>query len=281
MLQIITDSASDITLSQAAEMDIHIVPLNIQFADGACPQETDEDFDIFYERLAASENLPTTSQPAPELYLKHFLDAKEKGDDVLVLTLSSGLSGTINAARIAKEMSGYDRIYVMDSRHAIASQRILVEYAVRLRGEGLGTQEIIEKVEALRDRATANGVIDTLTYLRKGGRIPAALALLGEAVHIKPVILLEDTILKTIGKVMGRKAGKKMLHQSLEAHMPDPGFPVYFLYTYDRHIGEEFMAETIAKYSLQNHNCSLIPVGGVIGTHLGPNAVGIAYVMEK
>lgn len=203
MLQIITDSASDITLQQAQQMNIHIVPINIQFADGPCPQETEEDFVTFYKRLTESEELPVTSQPSPETYLQYFETAKQAGDEVLVLTLSSGLSGTINAVKIAKEMCEYEAIFIVDSRQAIVAQRVLVEYAVKLRLEGMDTQTLIGKVEALRDRITVSGVIDTLTYLRKGGRIPASLAILGNTLQIKPVIALEDTILKTVGKALG------------------------------------------------------------------------------
>ncbi|MBO4938830.1 MAG: DegV family protein [Oscillospiraceae bacterium] len=279
-MRIITDSASDITLRQAKELNIHIVPISIQFQDGPCPQETDADLEQFYIRLAQAEELPSTSQPSPELYLEQFEAAKEAGDEVLVLTLSSGLSGTINAAQIAREMCGYDPVYIVDSRQAIASQRILVEYAVSLRSEGLPAPQIVDKLEALRDRITVNGVIDTLTYLRKGGRIPAGLAVVGNAMRIKPVIVLEDKILKTIGKALGREAGKRMLYQRFEKHLPDPDFPLYFLYTSDKQLGQQFMEETIEKFQLQNFQTSLIPVGGVIGTHVGTNAMGIAYVMK-
>ena len=147
MLQIITDSASDITLKQAENMKIHIVPLSIRFPDGECPQEKDEDFLTFYRRLQEAEELPVTSQPSPEAYLTYYREAEKNGDDVLVLTLSSGLSGTINAAKIAKEICEYDRVFVVDTRQAILSQRIVVEYAVKLRDEGLKTEEIVENME--------------------------------------------------------------------------------------------------------------------------------------
>ena len=145
-------------------MNIFVVPLRIQFEDGECPQDTREDFPKFYDRLVKSEKLPTTSQPSPQEYLRYFLKAKEKGDAVLVITLSSGLSGTINAAETAKQISGYDRIAIVDSRQAIMAQRIVVEYAVSLRDQGVGTEEIVRKLEELRDHITVCGVVDTLTY---------------------------------------------------------------------------------------------------------------------
>lgn len=280
MLQIITDSASDITAPLARELNIHIVPLKIQFPDGPYYQETDEDIAEFYRRLEQAEDLPVTSQPSPESYLELFEKAKEAGDEVLVLTLSSGLSGTVNAANIAKQMCEYEPIYIVDSEQAIAAQRMLVEYAVKLRAEGVPTPELVEKVTALRGRISVSGVIDTLTYLRKGGRIPPSLAIVGNALRIKPVIALEDKVIKTVGKALGRDAGKKMLYQRFEQCEMDPDFPIYFVYTSDRAIAEEFMAQTLEKYGLQDHPAALTPIGGVIGTHLGTSAVGLCYVKK-
>ena len=280
MLQIITDSASDITLAQAAAMNIHVVPIKIQFEDGVCLQETEEDFAVFYERLQKSKSLPVTSQPPPEQYLTLFSAAKENGDDVLVLPISSGLSGSINGIQAAKELCDYDRIYIVDSRQAIAGQRILVEHAAMLRDAGVSTEKIVQKVETLRDRISIIGVIDTLEYLRKGGRIPNSLAMLGSALNIKPVIALEDRILKTVGKAMGHSAGKKQLCRRFEKDTPDPDYPIYFLYSSNRQMGEAFMKEMVSQYDLIGYDTRLLPVCGVIGTHVGTNCVGICYVKK-
>lgn len=278
MLQIVTDSASDITLEQARQMGIRIVPLRIEFSDGECPQEKDEDFEIFYNRLIKAQKLPVTSQPSPQQYLTIFEEAKEAGDEVLVLTLSSGLSGTIGSAQTARELCGYDPIYIVDSRQAILAQRMLVEYAVKLRDSGMDTRELIDKVKEKRDHITVCGMLDTLTYLRKGGRIPASLAIIGNALSIKPVIILEDTILKTLGKVRGRKAGKKYLHKRFEQAELDPEFPVYFGYSSNKEISEEFMRETVEKYGLKN--AYLYPVGGIIGTHVGTDCIAITFASK-
>lgn len=276
MLQIITDSASDITREEAQEMNISVVPLRIQFEDGECPQETGEDFPKFYERLVQSEKLPTTSQPSPQEYLGYFEAAKEKGDEVLVITLSSGLSGTIGAAETAKQICGYDKIAIVDSRQAIMAQRMVVEYALSLRNQGMELNSIVKKLEELRDHITVCGVVDTLTYLRKGGRIPAGMDIIGNVIGIKPVIVLENCVLKPLAKVRGRKAGKKMLYRRLEQVELDERFPVYFGYSSNRKLGEEFMKETIEKYHLKN--AALFPVGGVIGTHVGTDCIAISFV---
>lgn len=281
MVQIITDSAADITLPEAEQLNIHIVPLTITFEDGECPQQTEADFEEFYRRLAVCRELPKTSQPSPEAYLTYYEAAREAGDEVLVLTLSGGLSGTVRAAETAKALCGYEKIYVVDTHHAISSQRILVEYAAKRRGEGAGAAEIAAEVEALRDRVTVSGVVDTLVNLRKGGRIPPSLAILGTALKIKPVIALQDTVLQTIGKAMGHNAGKKMLLARFEKNPPDPAFPIIFGYSAGTELGRVFMEETIERFSLQNYDVRFLPVGGVIGTHVGANCVAVAYVAKE
>lgn len=281
MLRIITDSAADITLAEARKWKVTVIPLSITFSDGICPQETEEDFAEFYRRLSACQQLPTTSQPAPDMYLSAFEEAKAAGDDVLVLALSGGLSGTVRSAAAAKALSGYDRITVVDTHQAIIAQRILVEEAVLLRDAGLDGAAIAQKIEAMRDYVTVSGVVDTLENLRKGGRIPPSLAILGTALKIKPVIALQGTILQTIGKAMGRKAGIRMLYERLEKYPPNPAYPIYFGYSSNRALGEQFLNETVEKFSLQSFRTELHTVGGVIGTHVGDNCLAICYVAQE
>lgn len=278
-MMIITDSASDITEKEAEEMDIRLVWLKTKFFDGDFPMKTEEDFCHFFDKLAEEKDLPMTSQPSPEEYLEFFEAAKSKGEEVLVLTLSSGLSGTINAANLAKQMSEYDKIWIIDSEQAIITQRFLVQKAAELRKEGKNTEDIVKILEDLKKRVTVCGMLDTLTYLRKGGRIPAALAVVGNMLHIKPVIELKDKTLTMLGKARGRAGGMKYLWKEFESYDIDREEPVYFGYTSDREIGEKFMMDTVEKYGLKNYK--LYPVGGIIGTHVGPACVAISFVKKS
>lgn len=279
MIQIITDTASDITYEQAKQMNVKLVELPINFEDGPCHQGDAEDFENFYERLRNCEKLPVTSRPAPQAYLDLFLKAKEKGDDVLVLTMSEGLSGTIESALEAVLLSNYDRIRVVDTHQAILTQRLLVEYAVILRNDGYDVLSIEDKIIQMRDQLVVCGVVDTLKYLRKGGRIPAGLAAIGEKLHIKPVIMLKDTKLKTIGKVRSFQSGVNMLYHQMETDGYNKAYPIYFGYTDNRLLGERFMQATQEKYGLKN--TQLYPVGGIIGTHCGTNCVAVAYMKTQ
>lgn len=281
MLRILTDSAADITRDEAEKLNIQIIPLTISFPDGDCPQETEADFEGFYQRLATCEELPKTSQPSLESYLHFYEEAKLAGDDLLVLTLSGGLSGTVQASNTAKDLCGYDRIFVVDTQQAITAQRMLVEWAVQQRDLGRSAEEIASGVEELRNRVTVSGVVDTLTYLRKGGRIPASLAILGTALKIKPVIALQDTRLQTIGKAMGQNAGIRMLYERLEKYPPDPAFPILFGYTSDKEVVERFAEATVEKYGFQDFETRLHRVGGIIGTHVGTNCIALCYVARE
>lgn len=278
MLRIVTDAASDITIDQAKDMNIEVVSLDITFEDGPAPQRTEADFQRFYERLEVCEKLPVTSRTPPEEYLKIFEDAKTRGDEVLVITLSSGLSGTVESAHMAKQIVGYDQIEVVDSHQAILTQRMLVEEAIRLREEGYQLQEIARRVKEMREQVVVCGVVGTLKYLQKGGRIPASLATLGTLLRIKPVIVLEDKILKQLGKARGHDAGEAMLYKRMEEDGFNKAYPVYFGYTSNRALTEKFMQQTRERYGLTQTR--MFPIGGVIGTHCGTDCVAVAYVKK-
>lgn len=278
MIRIVTDNGSDITLEQAQALNVERVVLETAFEDGVCPMDTDEDYIRFYDKLKASEKLPITSRPAPQQYLDIYLDAKEKGDGVVVIALSSGLSGTYESACVAKEMAEYDDIRVIDSHQAVMSQRILVEHAVKLRNAGRTLDEIVSGVKDVRHRVRVIGIIGSLVYLRKGGRIPPALALLGDALGIKPVITVENKVIQPLGKVRGVKAGIAQAYKMMDQDGIDPAFAPCFGYTSNAEMGERFMQDTMDKYGLRKAGFSR--VSGIIGTHLGTDSIGVAYVKK-
>lgn len=277
MIRIITDSACDLTAAQAAELGIGMVPLVTSFDDGPFPMETQADFDRFYEKLKGSKELPVTSRPSPHSYLDLFLEAKKEGDEVLVLSLSSGLSGTFESVHVAKQMAEYDRITVIDTRQAVMSQRMLVEHAVKMNRAGESLRSIVHDIMDLRERVTVVGVIGSMVYLRKGGRIPPALGLIGDALQIKPVITLDGKI-ETIGKARGLRAGYSMAWKHMEADGVDPEYPMIFGYTSSMDQCRTFMQGTLERFSAKD--TSIAQVGGIIGTHLGEDSIGAAYVKK-
>lgn len=275
MIRILTDSASDITPRQAVEMGIDLVSLTIRFPSHAYDQQSDEDFHVFYTLLQSEKEFPTTSQPPPEPFVKVFEEAKAAGDSVLAILLSSGLSGTVQSAQIAKDTVGYDNVHIIDSRSAIMPLRAMVEYAVGLRDAGEPLDRIVERVMAIRDRSKIYGMLDTLTYLHKGGRLPRTVAIAGNLLHIKPVITLKNGVIGMSGR--GRNFGS-LLKLFAEDDF-DPDFPVYFGYTWDATNCQKMMNQALEQFPIQH--TGIFPLGGVIGAHVGPGAMAISYVKKK
>ena len=275
MIRIVTDTASDILRHEAAAMNVDIVSLEITFDDDPCPHATEEDIQRFYQRLISSKNLPITSRPSPAAYMKIIEEAKAAGDDVLILTLSSGLSGTWESAEQAKQMAEYDRVRVVDTHQAILTQRILVEHAVHMRREGKTLDEIADAIESMRDRVVVCGVVDTLVYLKKGGRVPASLAIIGEALNIKPVIVLEDKILKNMGKVRGRKASLEALVDHYVELSAGEG-PIYISHA-DCMADVERLKDMLRKKAGAEVDL-VCDIGAVIGSHSGPGTVALFFV---
>lgn len=189
------------------------------------------------------------------------------------------MSGTFNAANLAKETVGRNTIRIVDSKSAILGQRLLVEYAVKRRAEGANIETITSELETLKDRVVVLGALDTLKYLKMGGRIPSTLAVVGEFLKIKPTIILSDGVLSELGIARGNKKAIESLHKKIDMSGVDTKYPIYFGYTLDQSRGDAFMSETVQKYQMKN--TIMAPVGGIIGTHVGPNCIAIAFVIEE
>ncbi|MCL2368440.1 MAG: DegV family protein [Oscillospiraceae bacterium] len=279
MIRIITDTGSDIPYLSAGDLGLESIELGVQFEEFPYDYRDDLDFSVFFDKLIRAKNLPTTSQVTPGQYMEIFEWAKESGDELVVITLSGGLSGTYSAALMALESCDYDGITVIDSKQCTITQRMLVEHAVKLRDAGKSRAEIAAEIEDLRERVTLVVVLDTLKYLKKGGRVPPTMAFLGEVLNLKPVVTVREGKSEPIGRARGFEAGKRMLWAKVEADGLDENWPVYFGYSRDKARGETFLRETREKFGLGD--CPLHPVGGVIGTHGGPNGVAIGYVRKK
>lgn len=279
-IRIITDTAADITEEEAREKEIDVVSLKILFGQEKFIQTSRQDFKRFYELMEERDLFPTTSRPSPQDYLKLYQVAEQAGQDVLVLCLSGGLSGTVESAQVAKMMTDYqDHIEVIDTRQAILSQRLLVDYAVALRKQGYDFSAMIKAINQVKHRAVVFGLIDQLDYLRRGGRIPRSLAFLGQTLKIKPLIELIDGKIQEFGKKRGFKAAKRAMLARIEALPRDPNFPIYFGYTYD----EVNARQVMEAYQEQHPEVvpHFSPIGGIIGSHLGPGGIGVAYVLAE
>lgn len=277
-MRIITDTASDILESEARAMGVEVVPLGIRFGEQEFSGNSPEAFDAFYQRLMQDDVFPTTSQPSPEQFAQQFACAQANGEEALAITISSCLSGTYNSAMNGLELCGSENAAVFDTQKATVLQRMMVEYAVRMRNEGKNLRQMLPLLENLRSRICGGGYVATLTYLKKGGRIPPSIAALGNLLHMKPILSVENGVLNCVSKKRGEKAASAALLATLAAEELDPDWPVYFGYTGMREPVEAFRHACIEKLGLRN--TSVFPVGGTIGAHTGPGAVIVAYVRK-
>ena len=278
MIRIITDSAADFSVSELRANNLTAVPIQIVFGDDTYEDGITLTPEIFWQRIMAGEN-PKTSQPTPDAFLSVFEEAKAAGDSVVCVLLSSGLSGTVQSATLAKSMADYDEIYIVDSLQAATAEKMLALRACQLRDEGkLTAGEIAEELCSFTKRIRLYASLDTLDYLARGGRIPQAAATLGSLVHLKVLITInEEGKVGMAGKGMGLHRATASLLKLIDQHKIDERFPVMPLYTYTpdncQNMIKKLHAAGIA--ASEEHMNS---VGATISTHTGPNAYGLVFV---
>lgn len=277
-IRIITDTSADFTPKQAAAANITIVPLPVTFGDTTY-DTIDKSF--FYEKLIHGTDFPKTSQPSPQVLCSIFEEAKEAGDAVIAILLSSGLSGTYQCACLAKELVGYSEIYLIDSLSATVAMKILTEEAVKLRSNGAAAPEIVAALEELKGRIHIYAVMDTLEYLYKGGRLSKSQAQIGNLANLKPVITVtEQGTIKVTDKCIGLGMGSKAILKKLKNVHLDPAYPVHLLYAYDPANCLAFRDKLLAQYP-DLELTEPFNIGPVIGTHIGPNSLGIVIVNAR
>lgn len=278
MIRILVDSSSDYSQEEARQNHMEFVPISVTIGEQSYRDGIDLERDQFYELLSKSSDFPKTSQPSPQAFLEIFKDAKEKGDDVICILLSSELSGTCQSAVLAKSMADYENIYIIDSLSATYVIRILAEYACRLRDEGVAAPEIAARVDALKSRVKVIAALDTLEYLSRGGRLNKTAAAIGELANIKPIITVTpDGRVGVIGKALGKNKAICSLTKLLQDITLDEDFPVYSIYSYGTSNCERFeekLKETNIRPTLR------LQIGSTIGTHIGPEAFGLIYVVK-
>ena len=273
--RIIVDSTADLMPAYASRA--HVVPLTLHFGEEEYVDGVTIDHKTFYEKLIESDTLPTTSQATPDDFMKAFDEVRAAGEAAVVITLASAFSGTYQSAVIAA--AEYEHIYVVDSASAAMGSGILVELAFRLLDEGKSAAQIAAVLEEEKKKIVIVALVDTLEYLKKGGRISKAVAFAGGLLSLNPVLSVTGGEIALLGKARGSKMGNNLLVQEIDkAGGIDFTKPVLLGYSGisdallkkyiedSRHIWEDHLEEV--RYTT---------VGSVIGTHVGPGAVVVAF----
>ncbi len=273
----IIDSASDVLPEEAKKMGVTVLPLKILFGTEEYADGVDLSHEQFFEKLVESDVLPTTCQIPPADFAEAYYKVTARGDDAIVLCLSSRLSGTYQSAVIAAE--DYGNIHVIDTESVCIGQRILLELGVRLANEGYDTMQIISILNQQKHKIRVLALLDTLEYLKKGGRISAATALAGSLLAIKPVVTVENGEVKMIGKARGSKQGNNLLRQLVEASGGiDFSKPYRLAYSglSDRLL-RKYISDSADLWTGHTDSLPIGTVGCSIGTHVGPGAIAVAF----
>ena len=280
MVRIITDSAADFEPFELEKLNITCIPIKVLLGDTEYEENVNLSKDQFFSLLASTGETPKTSQPSPQILMDLLEDAKKAGEEAIYITLSSAISGTYQTAVMTCEDADSENCYVFDSRNATGGQRLLVEYAVRLRDAGKSAREILEALEAVRDKVVLFACIDTLEDLYRGGRICQTVYKLGTMAQVKPIIRVsEEGAIEVPSKAMGMRKGMDLLVKKLEAQKPSADHKLYIMYTADRTIGQT-LAQKVAAMGYAVPEEQIVQVGAGIGSHIGPNACGIVFVAE-
>lgn len=275
-IRIITDSTSDIPLEDQGKLGIDIVSLNVIFDSKKYTDGVDLKKKEFYEMLSKAEHLPTTSQVNPDGFEDLFKNYIDAGDDIIGIFISSKLSGTYQSACIVQQTLSSGRIYIVDSKSTTFGLALLVYEAIKQRDKGVPAKDIYDSLMLLRDKIEFYAVVDTLKYLKMGGRLSSSAAILGGMLNIKPLVSIIDGEVKSPEKARGQIAAFASIAEKLKERVPDRNYPILFGHSNDPKLMDDFI-----KYISESNNIKpdfIFEIGCVVGTHAGPGCVGLAYV---
>ena len=278
-IKLMIDSASDISKEEASKLGIYFVPMEIRFNDEEYLDGDTLSASEFYTKLVETSDLPKTSQINPFRWEEEFKKATENGDNLIVITISSKLSGTYQSAvKASKNFDG--KVFVVDSMNACIGERLLCQYAMQLIKENsMSITEIVAKLNEVKSKINVMAILNTLKYLKKGGRISAVTAIAGEVFSIKPVIGVVNGEVKLIGKAMGSKKGNNLLNSLVEKKGGiDYSMPFGVVWSgNDKFLLNKYVEDSSHLWKEHVDKVPEYIIGSTIGTHIGPGGVGVAF----
>lgn len=279
-IRILTDSAADYEQSEIKEKNIDLIPYPLNFKGVEYIDGVNITKNEFFKLLEESDEFPKTSQVSPQTYIDYFENAKENGDEVVAIILSSSLSGMYNTVMLCKNMVGYDKVYVIDSANATAGIKLLVDNAVKLRDEGKNAKEIYEAIESLKKRVRLYTTFPSLKYLVKGGRLSKFEASAAALARIKPVLQMsEDGKVCVYHKSVGIKHSIEYIANKVIEEQIDENYPVYPIFSADPK-NCSILLDKLSEKGIDIDRSLMANIGPTIGTYVGIGAVGIVYVRK-
>ena len=275
MVRIVTDSTADLTPEQQRAAGITVVPLNVHFGDEVFRDHVDLSTDEFFRRLKASPQLPRTSQPSVGAFEEAYRSLRQGADEIVSVHLSSKVSGTYNSALMAAQSVGEGKIDVVDSLSTSMALGFIALEGAKLARAGRDRQAVADCLRGLVPKARVICVVDTLTYLERGGRIGKARALLGSLLNVKPILQLKDGEVVPLGRARGRPQALNRLVELLER---DGKVSRLAIMHGAAQTDAEQLRERVAS-SFPGVDIQLTEIGAVLGTHTGPGVIGFTYLV--
>jgi len=271
-----TDSTSDLPKRYVEEYDIRIVPLTVHFGD----EEFMDGYDLtpagFYNKLTSSSHHPTTSQVPPQRFVEEYEKELAKGNSILSIHLSSKVSGTYQAAITAKNTLESQNIEVVDSKGMSIGFGLLVLEAAKMLKQGSGIKETADKVRAMSEKQQYYFSVDTLEFLKRGGRLSPMKAMIGTILNMKPILCVKDGVVEPLDKVRGRKkVFSRLIELTKEAGADFSSQTIAVAHASVPDVAAEFANEV--KKELNPKEVLITEIGSVIGTHVGPGAISIFF----
>lgn len=276
-IRIVTDSSSDLNKEFEMKYNVEVVPLTVHFNDGFYKDRKEITSKQFFEKLQQQSEIPTTTQVNPKEFESIFSRILSEGDEIIGIFISSEMSGTYNSAVIAKEMLQSDKIHIIDSRGVTLALGLLVVKAAQLVQEGKTSREIVSQTLENIEKMKSVMIVDTLDYLRKGGRLSASQAFIGGVLNLKPILTFEDGKLVPMDKVRGRKKALKWVRKWIDTNKYDlKNKTIYMLHATDQEYMNELKEILVKDYGASNIIES--EVGAIVGTHSGPSAIAMCFI---
>lgn len=274
-VKIVTDSTADLPAKIISQYGIEVVPLNVHFGEEVYKDGIDIWSEEFYNKLRNEPLLPNTSQPAPGEFLNAYQKIAKPGDTIISIHISREMSGTADSAKLAAEMMGTDcQIQIVDSRHVTLSLGVLVLQAAKAAQNGESAEMIMAKLAKWKEDISIFFTLKSLEHLQRTGRIGKASVLMGSLLNIKPILSIEGGLIVPLEKMRGNfpKVAEVLVEQAVKRYGTKP-LSVGIIHTEsEEDLG---ILETMAKKSLNVKEMVTNLAGPIVGTHVGPNAIGI------
>ena len=276
MIRIITDSLCDLTMDYAKEQNFDILPLTVRFGETDYKCGIDLTNEAFYDKLANDSNNPTTAAVNPYEFEEIFQKYIDAGDEIVAIIFSKYMSATFQSASIAAENVKSDRLHLIDCENGAMGQALLIQTAISMRDAGKSATEIAEAIRTLLPKTMTYIVVDSMEYLKRGGRISKSAALLGGLMKLHPVLQVVADGAKPVDKVKGKKSANAWLINKLQETPADTDYKLVIGHS-NAPERAEALKEQLREAGVTNE-IFITCIGPIVGTHIGPNCLGIGYI---